>query len=338
MKKCPFCQTPIEDEARFCFYCMTSLDEKEPTPSVGPRRGRGWLYVALLLVAVLVAGIILLFAGRGEESGQVGFSPTANTPTDRQQAPSSQEYHQTGQASTSSREPADSVNDQSMVTPQPTTPPSGMNSQGGSSQSALPSQPVHTPTTSQPESQSSQPVESVPPLTQTAVYRYRDAKPTDDFNLSAAFTQNAVVITDVVQPSADGTYTIPTVLDGKRVVAIMPNAFASVRNEATCVIIPDSVKTVWNNAFADCVKLSHVYLEGKAIYIEALAFDRAGEFTLHCAADCSDRNYRYYKNTASQYGAVYEEWNGRRHDTRSVFVSNADHLFLGEGAGKQKRR
>ena len=28
MKKCPFCGENIEDNAKFCIYCMTSLDEK----------------------------------------------------------------------------------------------------------------------------------------------------------------------------------------------------------------------------------------------------------------------------------------------------------------------
>lgn len=49
MKSCPHCEHPIEDSARFCIYCATSLDEKKIW---APRRRRPRLYRALALACV----------------------------------------------------------------------------------------------------------------------------------------------------------------------------------------------------------------------------------------------------------------------------------------------
>jgi hypothetical protein len=146
-------------------------------------------------------------------------------------------------------------------------------------------------------------------------YIYRDAKYGDDFSVSANL-ENAVVITGVKTTAADGKYIIPETLDGKKVIAIMALAFCDDKISSTVktVIVPSSVKTIWNNAFANCYNLTDIYFKGNSIYTESNAFPetskRNGTLTIHCSANCSDRNYRYYKNSASYYDAKYEEWNG----------------------------
>ena len=128
--------------------------------------------------------------------------------------------------------------------------------------------------------------------------------------------ENAVVITGVKTTAADGKYIIPETLDGKKVVAIMALAFCddNISSTVKTVIVPSSVKTIWNNAFANCYNLSDIYFKGNSIYTESNAFPekpkRNGTLIIHCSANCSDRNYRYYKNSASYYDAEYEEWNG----------------------------
>lgn len=147
------------------------------------------------------------------------------------------------------------------------------------------------------------------------MYIYRDAKYGDDFSVSADL-ENAVVITGVKNASADGKYIIPETIDGKKVVAIMALAFCddSISNTVKTVVVPSSVKTIWNNAFAICYNLTDIYFMGNSVYTESNAFPEAskrnGTLTIHCSANCSDRNYRYYKNSASYYDAEYEEWNG----------------------------
>ena len=93
-----------------------------------------------------------------------------------------------------------------------------------------------------------------------------------------------------------------------RVLVIAPNAFSG--SGARQVYLPSTVKTIWGNAFSGC-PFTDIYFRGSAIYAAGNAFSGiTGSLTIHCSANCSDRNYRYYKNTAPDYGAVFAEWNG----------------------------
>lgn len=146
-------------------------------------------------------------------------------------------------------------------------------------------------------------------------YVYRTAKRGDDFSVSYPI-ENCVVITDVTTKSSDGVYVIPEKLGGKNVIAIMGGAFcnANVSSSVKKVVVPSTVKTIWNYAFSSCYNLSDIYFKGSSIYTEANAFanksSRNVTLTIHCSADCSDRNFRYYKNSADDYDAKYKEWNG----------------------------
>ena len=79
---------------------------------------------------------------------------------------------------------------------------------------------------------------------------------------------------------------------------VLPHS--SSRKKISSSTIPSSVKTIWNNAFANCYNLTDIYFKGNAIYTESNAFPekskRNGTLTIHCSANCSDRNYRYYKD------------------------------------------
>lgn len=61
MKLCPKCKAVLDDNARFCLYCMTSLEEKEQIqPPI--RQVRRWplvLLPPLLLGTLLIANMIL---------------------------------------------------------------------------------------------------------------------------------------------------------------------------------------------------------------------------------------------------------------------------------------
>lgn len=153
------------------------------------------------------------------------------------------------------------------------------------------------------------------PTVTTAVYLYRDAKNGDDFAVNADL-DNAVVIIGVSTVSSNGEYVIPETLNGKKVIAITALAFSdeSVKDTVKKVLVPSSVKTIHANAFALCNNLTDIYFYGKAIYVDVNAFppleNRTGDLTIHCSFDCSDRNFRYYRNSAVYYDAKYEEWNG----------------------------
>ena len=146
-------------------------------------------------------------------------------------------------------------------------------------------------------------------------YKYRDAQYGDDFAISTNL-ENCVVITGINNASNNGEYYVPETINGKKVVAIMPLAFCeeSIKNTVKKVIVPSTVLTIWNNAFAECYNLSDIYFCGERIYTENNAFadpqKRNQTLTIHCSSTCSDRNFRYYKNTADSYGAVFAQWEG----------------------------
>lgn len=66
MKLCPNCKAALDDNARFCLCCMTSLDEKEQIPPPMPKVRR-W---PLVLLCILLFGALAFFIVR----------PTPGTP------------------------------------------------------------------------------------------------------------------------------------------------------------------------------------------------------------------------------------------------------------------
>ena len=56
MKKCPFCSADIEDNARFCLYCMKELDEKTFIKNKVLFFTRRNIIIFSLCVAVLLSG------------------------------------------------------------------------------------------------------------------------------------------------------------------------------------------------------------------------------------------------------------------------------------------
>lgn len=80
MKKCPYCKAQLQENARFCLYCMKSLDEKQP---VSFSRKRNFLPLALV-VLLLVAMLLILARCRSNPAPVIDASPdevTLRSPT-----------------------------------------------------------------------------------------------------------------------------------------------------------------------------------------------------------------------------------------------------------------
>ena len=342
MKKCPKCKAEIQEEARFCLYCMTSFEEKQ-TIEIQKENNKRWLIIiAAVLVLVLIVVCIFLFTqkeaptnGENDTSSISSISSDLDTSDDNNKTSSEQQNsesqgNETSTPTSSNQTPASSKNESSTTNNSSRNTTTTNSSTSGNSQnsntnittnsSSNSTSTNSTSSSNKTETESSSTSSSTsttttPSQTTTVTYAYRDAKYGDDFSVSANL-ENAVVITGVKTTAADGKYIIPETLDGKKVVAIMALAFCdgSISSTVKTVIVPSSVKTIWNNAFANCYNLTDIYFKGNAIYTESNAFPekskRNGTLTIHCSANCSDRNYRYYKNSASYYDADYEEWNG----------------------------
>ena len=317
MKKCPFCKADIEDNARFCLYCMKPLNEKEVIPP--PQRKLQWwpfAVAAVLLVALLVVILLIPKENAGRPSESTGEESTSTSQTaDSQASQTTDEGTQNTQ-----NEGGESQGDTTLEENQNATGTPGTNQKPDQNQnintqtpteSTTPATKPITPTTTPQET--TQPEETIPPESTTApespktevVYTYRAARAGDDFNAQYQNTGNDIVITGISQPSVDGTYDIPSYIDGKKVIAIVANAFSG--SNAKTVYVPTTVKNIWNHAFAGC-GLTDIYFRGNSLYAEGSAFPTG--ITIHCSASCSDRNFRYYKNSAVNYGATWAEWNG----------------------------
>ncbi len=100
MKKCPKCKAEIQEEARFCLYCMTSFEGKQTieTPKENNRR---WIYViAAVFVLVLIALSIVFFAqkdnstnGENDTSSSSSVSSDLNVAGDNESTTSTEQQN-----------------------------------------------------------------------------------------------------------------------------------------------------------------------------------------------------------------------------------------------------
>lgn len=147
MRKCPYCQAEIEENARFCLYCMRPLNEKTTAPLLKKRRPWWLLLVAgVLLVALTV--VLLLPRGQDTPNGQLlqvsestGASVTSQPVTDTTGANVEQIPDTT--------ETADSQPKQEETSPNapPSTRPAMPDKPGTSVPTTAPATPTTPPTT-----------------------------------------------------------------------------------------------------------------------------------------------------------------------------------------------
>lgn len=310
MKKCPKCKAELQEEARFCLYCMTSLEEKHPSKTINEQDKR-WLIVAIVAVFIAIAFCILFFVSNtmpSERSGQesavssdIVSLPESNTAsiaeTSQQSNPPSEEVSQQSLAS-SMAEISSNVNSSKDVSSDEDYSSKENSSVSVSSEDT---QSTTTPVVIEPKY-------SYIPATMENVYPIRYAIPPD--------LSNVVVITKVEYIEPSGNYVVPEYIDGKKVAAIMPYAFTDDEISPTVksVSLPATIKSIWNNAFSGCYNLTDLYLKSRAVEIYVDTFpavsERSGVLTFHCSRDCRDFNYYYYRNISDKFDALYEEWNG----------------------------
>lgn len=80
MKKCPFCKADIEDNARFCLYCMKPLVEKETIASPKEKKRKWPLLVAGVVFLAVLLCLLLSFCSGTEEPEPIQDNSTVSTP------------------------------------------------------------------------------------------------------------------------------------------------------------------------------------------------------------------------------------------------------------------
>ncbi|MBR3971631.1 MAG: hypothetical protein IKJ83_01910 [Ruminococcus sp.] len=304
MKNCPFCKAEIEDNSSFCLYCMTPIEEKQAVSATKYKDKRKvYIPILIILLAVLLIIGIIIFTSNNNSGNSIPSSATqdevASSTAVITEATAETLSVSTSPVTGNNISASDPVTTQSKTDSVHTT-------QG---------QVEITQKATQPPIATDAPTQSTPIFNNTT-FTYRQAKYGDDFYVHYPITDNDIVITGVKSPAPDGKYIIPSTIDGKNVLAVTALAFSdeSIAKTVKQVVVPSNIKTIWNDAFAGCFNMTDIYLWGNSIYIESGAFvdasKRNGTLTIHCSADCQDRNLRYYKSSASYYKAEYKEWNG----------------------------
>ena len=298
MKKCPFCKAELEDNARFCLYCMAQLDEKSIIALKNRNKKLRFVLIGAIL-CLLIAAVLLICFLQGNSNGSdmddssQEFSAVESEGDSLSSLEASDENSENSVDDTVSEDSSDTpVDDISINTSVNTSVDNGEEN-----------------STNMPQ-----------PL-QTVVYKYRDAVVGDEWG--SISVENAITIIGVESPSADGTYFIPDTIDGKRVIAIAMYAFSdeNISNTVKKVIVSESVKNIHNYAFANCYNMTDIYLCGEAVAGSPLLFlpeieKRKNTITLHASATCHNRNLRTYKSIYSYEAlighsiGIFEEWNG----------------------------
>lgn len=99
---------------------------------------------------------------------------------------------------------------------------------------------------------------------------------------------NGVVITNVAEIPKNGIYTVPSEIDGHRVVGIAAMSFLDndVCSVLKSVILPESVLYVADYAFSNCFNLTELYFYNKNATISKRAFFGGAEYaSLHFPHD-----------------------------------------------------
>ena len=322
MKICPNCKADIEDNANFCLYCMTSLNEKAFIAT--PKRKGLWILLAGILILVTVVGAAFWIWPHGTApqpqaqmqqpalvpQGEETALPTESESTGDQTLPEVTTATEEAPAQTQgSQQPSYTppvyipvATQPSVTLPETTDPP-------------VTSQPVTSPPVTEPEETPTEPVQTEPEPTQTtppastSVFHYRLAESGDGRYVNYTNPGNHIVITGVNIRSSDGTYRIPAYIDGQKVITIAKNAFTG--SGARRVYVPNTVQCIRDFAFYGC-PLTDLYYAGEFVELGNYAlYDLPEGLTIHCSATCHDGSYRKFKDYAeSSWDCQWEEWNG----------------------------
>lgn len=339
MHKCPYCGAEITENAKFCLYCMSSLNEKKII-SV-KKKNKWWLIVlaAILLLIILVLaikfGIKQSFNKMPiDESITKGANSEIVDSNTNESTNSQEKVTETATAITEITVPVTDKSGQAVtdvsgnvvtervteivtiIVPQTTkengstTAINNITTQQAST-STTHSNSVSVTSTTTPPTTTTTTTQSQP--VNVVNWNYSPATSYDYYkNYNHIETQNAIVITGFSSVSSNGVYVIPNKIDGKTVVGIdfsnkKGYAFNDVASSVKKIYLPPSLNKIQGNAFSNCLSLTDIYVAGDYLYLEPSALpakaQRVSKLTFHT----SDNAWclygaKYFDVYCSQYG------------------------------------
>lgn len=300
MKNCPFCKAEIQDNARFCLYCMTPLNQKEV---IIPQKKR-LLRWPFAVVGVLLVVLVILLWGIQDKKPDASLENTdpPSTVTQSTTLPSSntEETPSTGApVENPSPEPTDGPTDETTEIPEPEPKP----------------EPEPEP---EPESEPEPEPEPKPVIPENlpdnqwadqetgAIYQFRPAVQTDVLGASYQVTDDDIVLEKLVQTSITKEYRIPSHINGKKVISIGEKAFLGV-TAITIVYLPETVISLGDWAFWKS-HLRHLFFPGAFLATGNCSYD-AFLVTVYCAEFCHNQKGTLYSDERPDDGSLgYRTW------------------------------
>lgn len=270
MKKCPYCNAEIEENARFCIYCMSSLDEKQIVKEEKTRKNAA---VISVISAILVFAIIctsLLFTNIDNP-----FTTSLNSNTNASSHNTDSSFQENSHEGFKSNEIQNQTASSDIhliedVSSHTTTANSSSQSSSEPSHSTTSSSTLSTTSTSSislstPSSSSSQ-------VTGTSSSSQNTSSDNliDETTYTYSIVDSKAILTDV-NSGLSGEVVIPSSFDGYPLYAIGEKAFFMC-GQLTKVTIPKGVTEIRGNAFRDCNNLKTVIINEGVTSIGDFAF------------------------------------------------------------------
>lgn len=136
------------------------------------------------------------------------------------------------------------------------------------------------------------------------VRQYKNTSAQSVFNDEAGFYYTENVANGTYNVAAyngtDMSVTIPSYFNGGEVVSVLTNAFSN--KDITDVYIPDTVKTLGDNAFGYCTKLKNVRLSAKLTSIPIACFSNCKLLkAISIPVSCTQIGYDAFASCTSLY-------------------------------------
>lgn len=266
MKTCPYCNSQVNDNARFCIHCMSSLIEKQVIPNIVIIK-RWPQILAAVLVLLLFVSLPYSFDFFTKE--KLSENPQIDIPADNSElySPESETEDKPADEIITSNEDLNEKSEDTLEnipnnSDQAKPPQADENEETISSPSTPPKTEESTNT------ETSKPTVIVPDVLDDEEY-ISNAK---TYGVLSYSVSGSEVIIESCSKNATGHITIPTLIEGKTVKTIASQAFKDCNN-ITSIIIEDGLKIISTYAFQGCSALKSITIPDSVIEIGAAAFE-----------------------------------------------------------------